>query len=77
MPQNITLTAGFLSSYHERPIHLQFIEIEKRVAGERTKTTVRFLTGEERTEEVARMLSGARLTETSRKHAEQMLKANA
>jgi DNA repair ATPase RecN len=26
---------------------------------------------------VARMLSGAKLTETSRKHAEQMLKTNA
>ncbi len=51
--------------------------IEKRIAGERTKTTVRLISGHERTEEVARMLSGARLTETSRKHAEQMLKANA
>jgi len=50
--------------------------IEKQVSGERTKTTVRLVTGEERTEEVARMLSGAKLTETSRKHAEQMLKAN-
>jgi DNA repair protein RecN (Recombination protein N) len=50
--------------------------IEKRVSAERTKTTVRLITGDERTEEVARMLSGARLTETSRKHAEQMLKAN-
>ncbi|MGO9126653.1 MAG: DNA repair protein RecN [Terriglobales bacterium] len=51
--------------------------IEKRVSGERTKTTVRPVRGEERTEEVARMLSGAKLTDTSRKHAEQMLKANA
>jgi DNA repair protein RecN (Recombination protein N) len=50
--------------------------IEKRVSGQRTKTTVRLITGDERTEEVARMLSGAKLTETSRKHAEQMLKAN-
>jgi DNA repair protein RecN (Recombination protein N) len=50
--------------------------IEKRTAGGRTKTTVRHITGEERTEEVARMLSGAKLTETSRKHAEQMIKAN-
>lgn len=50
--------------------------IEKRVAGDRTKTSVRLVTGEERTEEVARMLSGAKLTDTSRKHAEQMLKAN-
>jgi len=50
--------------------------IEKRVSGQRTKTAVRLITGEERTEEIARMLSGAKLTETSRKHAEQMLKAN-
>ena len=50
--------------------------IEKREAGGRAKTTVWQITGEERTEEVARMLSGAKLTETSRKHAEQMIKAN-
>jgi len=50
--------------------------IEKREAGGRAKTSVRQITGEERTEEVARMLSGAKLTETSRKHAEQMIKAN-
>ena len=51
--------------------------IEKHSAAGRTKTTVRQIKDEERTEEVARMLSGAKLTETSRKHAEQMLKANA
>jgi DNA repair protein RecN (Recombination protein N) len=50
--------------------------IEKREAGGRAKVTVREITGEERTEEVARMLSGAKLTETSRKHAEQMIRAN-
>jgi len=50
--------------------------IAKRESGGRTKTTVRLITGDERTEEVARMLSGAKLTETSRKHAEQMIKAN-
>ena len=50
--------------------------IEKRETAGRTKTTVRLITGEERTEEVARMLSGAKLTDTSRKHAEQMIKAN-
>lgn len=50
--------------------------IEKKEAGGRTRTSVRAVTGEERTEEVARMLSGAKLTETSRKHAEQMIKAN-
>jgi DNA repair protein RecN (Recombination protein N) len=51
--------------------------IEKKNSGGRTRTTVRQITGEERTEEVARMLSGAKLTDTSKKHAEQMLKSNA
>ena len=51
--------------------------IEKKSSSERTRTSVRLITGEERTEEVARMLSGAKLTETSRRHAEQMLKTNA
>ncbi len=51
--------------------------IEKKESGGRTRTTIRAVTGEGRTEEVARMLSGAKLTETSRKHAEQMIKANA
>jgi DNA repair protein RecN (Recombination protein N) len=51
--------------------------IEKKNAGGRTRTSVRPITGSERTEEVARMLSGAKLTETSLKHAEQMLKTNA
>ena len=50
--------------------------IEKKVAGGRARTTIREVTGEERTDEVARMLSGAKLTETSRKHAEQMIRAN-
>jgi len=50
--------------------------IEKRISGQRTRTNVRLITGEERTEEIARMLSGAKLTETSRKHAEQMLKTS-
>ena|SRR5271165_196851 len=51
--------------------------IEKRESSGRTKATVRLISGEERTEEVARMISGAKLTDTSRKHAEQMIKANA
>ena len=50
--------------------------IEKKERNGRTRTTIRLVTAEERTEEVARMLSGAKLTETSRKHAEQMIKAN-
>jgi DNA repair protein RecN (Recombination protein N) len=50
--------------------------IEKKERSGRTRTTIRLVSGEERTEEVARMLSGAKLTDTSRKHAEQMIKAN-
>jgi len=50
--------------------------IEKKEAGGRTKTSVRQLDADERTREIARMVSGAKLTETSLKHAEQMLKAN-
>jgi DNA repair protein RecN (Recombination protein N) len=51
--------------------------IEKKESAGCTRTTIRAVVGDERTEEVARMLSGAKLTETSRKHAEQMIKANA
>lgn len=51
--------------------------IEKKEFAGRAQTSIRAVTGRERTEEVARMLSGARLTETSRKHAEQMIKSNA
>jgi DNA repair protein RecN (Recombination protein N) len=51
--------------------------IEKKDSAGRMRTTVRSITGQERTEEIARMLSGAELTDTSRKHAEQMLKTNA
>ncbi len=50
--------------------------IEKRETAGRTKTLVRALTAPEQTEEIARMLSGEKLTETSRQHAEQLLKAN-
>lgn len=50
--------------------------IQKKESGGRSKTSIREVSGEERTEEVARMLSGAKLTDTSRKHAEQMLKTN-
>jgi DNA repair protein RecN (Recombination protein N) len=50
--------------------------IEKKERNGRTRTSIRTVVGEERTEEVARMLSGAKLTDTSRKHAEQMIRAN-
>ena len=49
---------------------------EKKESGTvRVHTTIRHLSEAERTEEIARMLSGAKLTETSLRHAEQMLKA--
>jgi DNA repair protein RecN (Recombination protein N) len=51
--------------------------IDKKESAGRTKTSIRNITGDERTEEVARMLSGAKVTESSLKHAEQMIKANA
>jgi DNA repair protein RecN (Recombination protein N) len=51
--------------------------IEKKERNGRTRTGIRLVVAGERTEEVARMLSGAKLTDTSRKHAEQMIKANA
>jgi DNA repair protein RecN (Recombination protein N) len=50
--------------------------IEKNESAGRAHTTIREVTGEDRTEEVARMLSGAKLTETSRKHAEQLIRTN-
>ncbi len=51
--------------------------IEKKESAGRTRTTVRQISGTERTDEVARMISGAKLTDTSRKHAQDMIKANA
>ena len=54
----------------------QHFLIEKQEKQGRTRTSVRLLTEAERTEEIARMLSGAKLTDTSIKHAEQMLKAS-
>jgi DNA repair protein RecN (Recombination protein N) len=50
--------------------------IEKRETAGRMKTLVRALAAAEQTEEIARMLSGEKLTETSRQHAEQLLKEN-
>lgn len=51
--------------------------VEKNVSAGRTKTSIRELAAKERREEIARMLSGAKVTETSLRHAEQMLRANA
>jgi DNA repair protein RecN (Recombination protein N) len=55
----------------------QHYVVEKKEFAGRARTSIRNVAGQERTEEIARMLSGAKLSETSRKHAEQMIKANA
>jgi DNA repair protein RecN (Recombination protein N) len=51
--------------------------VEKKESGGRIRTLIRVVSGAERTEEIARMMSGAKLTDVSRKHADEMLKANA
>ncbi|MBE0559188.1 MAG: DNA repair protein RecN [Proteobacteria bacterium] len=47
--------------------------VVKRIAGERTNTSVAVLSEEERVEEIARMLGGVELTEKTREHAQEML----
>jgi DNA repair protein RecN (Recombination protein N) len=51
----------------------QHFLVEKTEKQSRTSTSVRLLAASERAEELARMISGATVTETSRKHARQML----
>ena len=51
----------------------QHFLIEKSEKRGRTQTGVRLMQSAERVEEIARMLSGATLTDTSMRHAEQML----
>ena len=55
----------------------QHFLIEKQEKQKRTQTSIRLLTAQERAEEIARMISGATVTETSLRHAEQMLKSSA
>jgi DNA repair protein RecN (Recombination protein N) len=55
----------------------QHLLIEKQERQKRTHTSVRLLSAQERAEEIARMISGATVTETSLRHAEQMLKSSA
>jgi DNA repair protein RecN (Recombination protein N) len=50
--------------------------VEKSEREGRTRTQIRQMKDEERTSEIARMISGATVTETSLRHAEQMLKAS-
>ncbi len=54
----------------------QHFLIEKRESKGRTQTAIRRLEDDERVREVARMLSGASLTETSLRHAENLLAAS-
>jgi DNA repair protein RecN (Recombination protein N) len=51
----------------------QHFVVEKREEKGRIRTAVRSLEAAERVEEMARMLSGAKMSETSIRHAEQML----
>ena len=51
----------------------QHFLIEKMVKSGRTQTEVRLMETGERVEEIARMLSGEKLTDTSMRHAEQLL----
>jgi DNA repair protein RecN (Recombination protein N) len=50
--------------------------IEKRVEKDRTFTTVKRLSFEERVEEIARLMSGSRISELSLKNAREMLRHN-
>jgi DNA repair protein RecN (Recombination protein N) len=54
----------------------QHFVVEKRDSAGRTKTKIRQLDDQARTQEVARMLSGATVTETSLQHAAQMIAAS-
>jgi DNA repair protein RecN (Recombination protein N) len=54
----------------------QHLAVEKRESQGRTRTQIRVLDDAARTREVARMLSGATVTETSLKHAAQMIAAS-
>ncbi len=54
----------------------QHLLIEKQEKQRRTQTSIRLLNPQERAEEIARMISGATVTETSLRHAEQMLKSS-
>ena len=47
--------------------------VTKAIAGDRTLTTVQALSEEERIEEITRMLSGLEMTDTTRRHAREML----
>ena len=47
----------------------------RREVGGRTTTGVRLLSGKEREEEISRLLAGARVTDTTRRQARELLRA--
>lgn len=47
--------------------------ISKEVIGERTETSIKLLSREERIQEIARMLAGSEITPLTVKHAEELL----
>ncbi|PIV56403.1 DNA repair protein RecN, partial [Candidatus Desantisbacteria bacterium CG02_land_8_20_14_3_00_49_13] len=49
-------------------------KVEKVVEKGRTKTSVRKLDDNEKVEEIARMISGEKITSTSLKHAQELLR---
>ena len=51
----------------------QHILVTKYVKGERTRSVVKSLTHRQRIEEISRMLGGARITQTTRANAEELL----
>jgi DNA repair protein RecN (Recombination protein N) len=50
-------------------------QVSKEAHGGKTLSNIRVLNGDERIEEIARMLGGAKITDTTRKHAAEMLGA--
>lgn len=50
--------------------------VQKLLVGDRTETVARSLTGEEKIHEISRMLGGEVITETTRRHAEEMLEGS-
>jgi len=51
----------------------QHYRVQKETAGGRTETIVTRLNGPERVQELSRMLGGETITETTRRHAREML----
>jgi DNA repair protein RecN (Recombination protein N) len=61
-----------IAAYADAHFHVEKV-VEKKAEGDRTTTQVRKLTQEQRVDELARMLGGARITESAREHARQLI----